>query len=111
MDAVLGDRPSTRPTVLIDTLGTEPAPALRQSDEFQQEEDSQELSQDYSLPYGELIATSILGVTSLDNIGSPVPESDITIAEDGTCPTVLPIYSRKAADEKEKQRNVLIKQW
>ena len=43
MDAVLGDRPSTRPTVLIDTL-EEPATA-RQSDdhEFQQEEVSQQL--------------------------------------------------------------------
>lgn len=51
MDAVLGDRPSTRPTVLIDTLGAEPAPAMRQSDEFQQEKDSQEIILPRPLPF------------------------------------------------------------
>ena len=44
--------------------------------------ESKKLTQDSLLTSGESSATSISGVTSPDDIDSPVPESDITNAED-----------------------------
>ena len=97
MDTVLGDKPSTRPAVLIDTL--EPTAEQEPQQELQ-------VQQDTSPPSSEFTESALEAVSSPNSSMRETSHTSDSTGEDGTRSTVLPAVEKRQVKKRSRQERL-----